>query len=101
MKSFIFSCSLFIAPLGGYVAQTTLPLLNESFTWSCYGDFFYLNVKYRLAEDTIINQKTFKKVMAFTDASPFSFDVNLAEYKSAVREENGVEFAYAFKVISK
>ena len=90
MKSFIFYCILFISPLGGYFAQVPQLLLDSSKTWSCYGDYFYLNVKYRLGEDTILNGRLYKKVLAHESNSPFTFDVNSAEYKSALREENGI-----------
>jgi hypothetical protein len=90
MKSFIFFCILIISFRGQYFAQISLPLLDSNKTWSCFGDFFYQNVKYRLEEDTILNGRPYKKVLAQTSNEPFTFDVNFAEYKSALREDNGV-----------
>lgn len=90
MKSILLPCILFISPLGGYFAQNTLPLLDSTKTWSCYGDFFYLNVKYRLGDDTLLSGKLYKKVLAYSSDTPFTFDETNAEYKSALREEDGV-----------
>jgi hypothetical protein len=80
----------FLSPLGGLFAQNTLPLLNNSTTWSCYGDYFFVNVKYRLGSDTLINGKSWKKVYAHGSTVPFNYDTNQAVYKSALREENGI-----------
>jgi hypothetical protein len=70
-------------------AQSPATLLDSGKIWSCYGDYFFLNVKYRLGEDTLIQGKTYKKVLAHGSDTPFNFDSNEAVYKSAVREENG------------
>lgn len=66
-----------------------LPLLSDTKTWSCYGDYFYLNVKYRLGADTLLQGQTYRKVMACTDSLPFAFENTRAEYKSAVYEADG------------
>jgi uncharacterized membrane protein YgcG len=70
-------------------AQTPLPLLESGKTWSCYGDYFFLDVKYRLGADTVIGGETYAKVLARTDTVPFAFDAAPATYKSALREING------------
>ena len=79
--------SLNAAALGAQ--GTTLPLLESDKTWSCYGDYFFYNVKYRLATDTVIGELVYKKVLASTDVQPFSFNPETAMYKSALRESNG------------
>lgn len=73
-------------------AQGALPLLELGKTWSCYGDYFFYNVKYRLASDTVIGEVVYKKVLASTDVQPFAFNPETAMYKSAVRESNGQVF---------
>ncbi len=70
-------------------AQSPATLLNTNKTWSCYGDYFFLNVKYRLGGDTVIQGKTYRKVLAHGSDTPYNFDTSAAVYKSAVREENG------------
>lgn len=70
-------------------SQSPITLLDENRVWSCYGDYFFLNVKYKLGSDTIINGKTWKKVFAHGSDVPFNFDSSQAIYKSALREENG------------
>ena len=70
-------------------AQSALPLLESGKTWSCYGDYFFYNVKYRLDADTVIGELVYKKVLASTDVQPFAFNPETASYKSAVRESNG------------
>jgi hypothetical protein len=70
-------------------AQSTQPLLEPGKTWSCYGDYFFYNVKYRLASDTVIGEMVYKKVLASTDVQPFAFNPETAAYKSAMRESNG------------
>ena len=69
--------------------QNYSPIIENDKTWSCYGDYFFVNVKYRIQNDTVIEQKTYRKVMACADSLPFSFDWNSATYKSAIRELNG------------
>lgn len=71
------------------MAQEIEPLLNPNKTWSCYGDYFFLNVKYRLGDDTVMNGKSYKKVFAHGSDVPYDFDWSEAQYKSALREENG------------
>lgn len=88
MKS-LFHLFLLAIPFGLF-SQSTLPLIEDEKEWSCYGDYFFLNVKYRMGEDTLINNKLFKKVLAHGSEIPYNFDVNQAQYKSAIREENGV-----------
>lgn len=66
-----------------------LSLLSDTKTWSCYGDYFYLNVKYRLGADTLLQGQTYRKVMACTDSLPFAFENSRAVYKSAVLEADG------------
>lgn len=70
-------------------AQNAQPLLESGKTWSCYGDYFFYNVKYRLGADTVIGEIVYKKVLAGTDVQPFVFNPETATYKSAVRESNG------------
>lgn len=72
-----------------FFAQDIEPLLASDKTWSCYGDYFFLNVKYRLGNDTVILGKAYKKVMAHGSDVPFNYDENEAQYKSALREESG------------
>lgn len=79
---------LLLSPLS-FFAQDIEPLLSADKTWSCYGDYFFLNVKYRLGADTVMNGKTYKKVMAHGSDIPFNFDESQSQYKSALREENG------------
>ena len=71
------------------VEAQPLALLSDSKTWSCYGDYFFLNVKYRLSGDTLLQGDTYRKVWACTDTLPFGFDQSRASYKSAVRESSG------------
>lgn len=71
------------------VQAQPLSLLSDSKTWSCYGDYFYLNVKYRLGGDTLLQGQTYRKVMACTDTLPFAFESSRADYKSAVFEAEG------------
>jgi hypothetical protein len=73
-------------------AQSTQPLLESGKTWSCYGDYFFYNVKYRLGADTVIGELVYKKMLASTDIQPFAFNPETAMYKSAVRESNGQVF---------
>jgi hypothetical protein len=73
-------------------AQGTQPLLESGKTWSCYGDYFFYNVKYRLGADTVIGELVYKKMLASTDIQPFVFNPETAMYKSAVRESNGQVF---------
>jgi hypothetical protein len=73
-------------------AQSTQPLLESGKTWSCYGDYFFYNVKYRLGADTVIGELVYKKMLASTDIQPFVFNPETAMYKSAVRESNGQVF---------
>jgi hypothetical protein len=73
-------------------AQSTQPLLESGKTWSCYGDYFFYNVKYRLGADTVIGELVYKKMLASTDVQPFVFNPETAMYKSAVRESNGQVF---------
>jgi len=73
-------------------AQSTQPLLESGKTWSCYGDYFFYNVKYRLGADTVIGELVYKKMLAGTDIQPFAFNPETAMYKSAVRESNGQVF---------
>jgi hypothetical protein len=70
-------------------AQSPAALLDSNKIWSCYGDYFFQNVKYRLGSDTIIQGKVYKKVLAHGSEVPFNFDVAQSVYKSALREENG------------
>jgi len=71
------------------ISQPLLPLLDSANTWSCFGDFFFQNVKYRLAGDTLANGRIYKKVMAHGSGIPFSFIPDSAVYKSCLREEAG------------
>jgi uncharacterized membrane protein YgcG len=87
MKTRLIICVLLVGL--GATAQNYSPLIEDDKTWSCYGDYFFINVKYRIQNDTLIEQKTYRKVMACADSMPFSFDWNAAVYKSAIREENG------------
>ena len=64
-------------------------LLENNKTWSCYGDYFFINVKYRLGSDTLIHNKVFRKVMAQGSDVPFEFNADSAVYKSALREQGG------------
>jgi hypothetical protein len=90
MKRFLLKTVCLFSPLGGFFAQSSLPLLNETNIWSCYGDYFFINVKYHLGSDTLINGKSWKKVYAHGSTIPFNYDSAQAIYKSALREENGV-----------
>lgn len=72
------------------ISQPSVPFIEEGKVWSCFGDYFFLNVKYTMGEDTLINNKTFKKVLAHGSDVPFNFDINQAQYKSAIRENNGI-----------
>lgn len=85
MKKWLFSLSV----LGTSAVFAQNPLIQENKTWSCYGDYFFLNVKYQLGGDTIFNGKTFRKVLAHGSSVPFVFNADSADYKSAIREENG------------
>jgi len=85
-RGIVLVASLVTVSLG---AQTYLPVLENGKTWSCYGDFFFINVKYRTGSDTLVNDRIWKKVMAHGSDFPFDFDSASAIYKSAVREEGG------------
>ncbi|MEZ5174236.1 MAG: hypothetical protein R2850_12205 [Bacteroidia bacterium] len=43
------------------MAQSPAALLDSTKIWSCYGDFFYLNVKYKLGGDTLIQGRIYKR----------------------------------------
>ncbi len=73
-------------------AQSILPLLDSGKTWSCYGDYFFYNVKYRLGSDTVLGEVVYEKILAGTDVQPFAFNPETATFKSAVRESNGQVF---------
>ncbi len=85
MKKWLFSITL----LGATTLGAQNPLLESNKIWTCYGDYFFLNVKYQLGGDTLLNGKTFKKVLAQGSTVPFNFNADSADYKSALREENG------------
>jgi len=70
-------------------AQAYLPLIEPNKTWSCYGDYFFLNVKYQVSGDTLLSNRTYKKVWAHGSDVPYSFNQDSAQYKSAIYEENG------------
>jgi hypothetical protein len=70
-------------------AQSSLPLIEPNKTWSCYGDYFFLNVKYQVSGDTLLSNRTYKKVWAHGSAVPYAFNQDSAQYKSAIYEENG------------
>ena len=85
MKKWLIPSALFLASIA--VAQN--PLLEGTKTWSCFGDYFFLNVKYQLGGDTLMNGKTFRKVLAHGSSVPFNFHPDSAQYKSALREQDG------------
>jgi hypothetical protein len=85
MKKWLIPSALFLASIA--VAQN--PLLEDTKTWSCYGDYFFLNVKYQLGGDTLMNGKTFRKVLAHGSSVPFNFHPDSSQYKSALREQDG------------
>ena len=70
-------------------AQAYLPLIEPNKTWSCYGDYFFLNVKYQVSGDTLLNNRVYKKVWAHGSSVPYAFNADSADYKSAIYEENG------------
>jgi len=70
-------------------AQEAPVLLENNKTWSCYGDFFYNNVKYQIGADTVIGSTSYSKVMAVSSGLPFSFEALHSHYKSALRESAG------------
>jgi hypothetical protein len=70
-------------------AQSYLPLFQGDKTWSCYGDYFFINVKYKIGPDTLFRGRTWHSVLADGRDVPFSFELDSAEYKSAVYEEGG------------
>ncbi len=70
-------------------AQAYLPLIEPNKTWSCYGDYFFLNVKYQVSGDTLLSNRTYKKVWAHGSDVPYNFNQDSAQYKSAIYEENG------------
>jgi hypothetical protein len=70
-------------------AQAYLPLIESNKIWSCYGDYFFLNVKYQVWGDTLLNNRTYKKVWAHGSDVPYTFNQDSAQYKSSIFEENG------------
>ena len=70
-------------------AQAYLQLIEPNKTWSCYGDYFFLNVKYQVSGDTLLSNRSYKKVWAHGSDVPYNFNQDSAQYKSAIYEENG------------